>query len=346
MILVTACSQNDEVMNEVNNSALAQAEMTYEQYLKGYTLEEMMAPKDEKTPTKTPETVADEELMQLLQDSLEGTYSKTRVRTRAISELLPYMGVFKMKTCGNYPELQVFMDCEDGGDWARVEGVGGLPPDKNFPYTYFDGNRNVWMTFCLVMADQTYMVPKGYGALYLVGGNASLIASNADKLIKEGNDYADPNNNKNWPRMTFIERFHDNEDHNNKNTAKYKGGTLNWIYNPFADKYPDFTPKPSYVAEKNTLLTWMFPECEPRNVFHPGFSYGVIAPSTSNSDCNFKIHIDDENGKNSNYIKKVMWDRRGTGYLRSNINVPSGYSPVVKGIQFTENTVYCVKSVM
>ena len=49
MILMTACSQNDEVMNEVSNSALAQFEMTYEQYLKGYTPEEMMVPKYEKT---------------------------------------------------------------------------------------------------------------------------------------------------------------------------------------------------------------------------------------------------------------------------------------------------------
>lgn len=48
MILMTACSQNDEITDEVNNSTLAKAEMTYEQYLKGYTLEEMMAPKDEK----------------------------------------------------------------------------------------------------------------------------------------------------------------------------------------------------------------------------------------------------------------------------------------------------------
>lgn len=338
---MTACSQDDELINEVNNPALAQAEMTYEQYLKGYTLEEVMAPKDEKTPTKTPETIADNELMKLIQDSLEGTFSKTRVRTRTIGELLPYMGVFKMKTCGTYPELQLFMDCEDGGDWARVEGVGGFSAEKNFPYSYADGNRNIFMTFCLVMADQTYMVPKGHGALYFVGGNASLITENAKRLIPEPSFY-DEYLKKNSPRILFYERFHDNEDSKNKNKAVFEGVTMSGMFNKLGDKYRDFTPQPSFVGEQNTLLTWMFPVYDPINPFHPGFNYGVISETFSN--CNFRIHIDDENGKNSNYIKRCKWDENGTGYMRYDHDDPV-YNRT-NGIQHTANTVYCIKSVM
>lgn len=339
IILMTACSQNDEITDEVNNSALAKAEMTYEQYLKGYTLEEVMAPKDEKTPTKTPETVADDELMKLIQDSLESTYSKTRVRTRAIVELLPYMGVFKVKTCGNYPELQVFMDNEDGGDWARVEGVNGFNSlDKNFPYTYVDGNRNTWLTFCLVMADQTYMIPNGYGALYFAGGNATLIAENAKKLMPEQH-VTDPDHSGYYPTITFLERFHDNEDNNNKNKAIYKGVSTGPGYNPLGDVYPGFTPRPTYVGEKNTMLTWMFPTREPLKVFHPGFSYGVL---THFDIPNIEIHIDDENGKNTNSISKVEWMSTGAGYLRTPLNRYGSYN----GISASENTVYKVKIIM
>ena len=339
MILMTACSQNDEITDEVNNSALAKAEMTYEQYLKGYTLEEVMAPKDEKTPTKTPETIADEELMALIKDSLEGTYSKTLVRTRAIGELLPYMGVFKVKTCGNYPELQVFMDCEDGG-WTNVKGVNGLSPEKNFPFTYVDGYNNIWMTFCLVLQDENFMVPVGTGALYFVGGNASLIQENAKRLVTTSN-FVDPNDVKNMPRMTFVERRHDNEDHSNKNKAIYKCVTVSGTYNTLGDKYPDFTPRPTYVGEKNTLLTWMFPTYKPINEFHPGFSYGVL---TQWNDYNFVLDIDDENGRNTNSAYKVIWSRAGTGYHRSQNSSP--YDNNYMGISTTANTVYKVKVIM
>lgn len=335
---MTACSQDNELIGEAENSALAKVEMTYEQYLKGYTPEEVMALKDEKTPTTTPETVADDELMKLLQDSLASTYSKTRVRTRAIGELLPYMGVFKVKTCGSYPELQVFMDCEDGGDWARVEGVNGFTSvDKNFPFSYVDGNRNIWMTFCLVMADQTYMVPRGYSALYFVGGNASLITENAKKLVVY-DGFVDPNDNKNMPHVDFWERYHDNEDDNNKNKIVYKGITANQA-NMLRDMYQDFTPRPTFVGEKNTMLTWMTAIYDPIKEFHPGFSYGVLTGRGYNPD--IEIHIDDENGKNTNSFNKVQWSRSGTGYYRTKIGNGS-----YGNMNISENTVYKVKIIM
>lgn len=350
MILMTACSQNDEIMNEVNSCTLAQVEgeyeaflnesgMTYEQYFKGYSLDEVTAPKDEKTPTNTLETDADDELMKLIQDYLESSYSKKQVRIKPVTEYLPYMGVLKARTCGNYPELQLFMDNEDGGDWARVEGLNGHNViEKELPYTYVDGNRNIWMSFCLVMNDQNVMVPQGFGALYFPGGNAALIAENAKKLVPEKNAIK-PDYSENYSSLTFLERFHDNEDNNNKNEAKYSGFSTGSSWNPLGDIYPTYTPRPTYVGEKNTLLTWMFPNREPLNTFHPGFAYGVLAYQDLPAAA---IHIDDENGKNTNSISKVEWSPTENAYRRTQLNKYGTYN----GIQASENTVYKVTIIM
>ena len=160
MLLVTSCSKDENLTEESEGLALAHTEMTYEQIL------------------TTPETKADPELAKLLQEASENSYSKTSTRAGSINGLLPYMGVFKVKTCGNYPELKVFMDCEDGGN----TNINGALTDSRLPGTWSDKNKNITMTFCVVMNDQSYMIPVGYGALYLVGGNASLIQENCKKL--------------------------------------------------------------------------------------------------------------------------------------------------------------------
>lgn len=49
MLLVTSCSKDENLTEESEGLELAQIEMTYEQILKGYTPEEIAAPKDEKT---------------------------------------------------------------------------------------------------------------------------------------------------------------------------------------------------------------------------------------------------------------------------------------------------------
>lgn len=89
---MASCSQNDDILNEViDNDALAKIEMSYEQQLKGYTPEEVAAPKDESTPSTEPETVADAELMNLIQESVESSYSKTRVTTPRVGGAYPFM---------------------------------------------------------------------------------------------------------------------------------------------------------------------------------------------------------------------------------------------------------------
>lgn len=324
-IFMASCSQNDDILNEViDNDVLAKIEMSYEQRLKGYTPEEVAASKDESTPSTEPETVADAELMNLIQESVESSYSKTRVETR-ISGPLPYMGVFKHNTCGNFPELRIFMDCEDGG-WTNVDEQA---VNQNLLGTWIDGNNNIWMTFCIVTADRNDMVPLNTGALYFVGGNASLIQDNAKRLVTPKN---------NLSSLTFVERLHDNEDSNNMNEALYNGSKLSGSFNELGNKYPDYTPRPTYVGERNTQLTWMFPNFDPIKPFKPGFSYGVLSYRLPVSQC-IKINIDDENKKNTNTVYEVSWS--GTGYRRTQHTDP--YKNTYKGMTATENTIYYVE---
>ena len=332
MTLISSCSQ-DETIGELDNSLLAQVEnvselndlsltqkeMTYEQYLKGYTLEEVSAPKEEDTPTREPETIADAELIQLLNDSLQNTYSKTQIQPR--ERPYPFMGVFKVNTCGNYPEIQKYMDCEDGG-WTNINEK---LTESKLPGTWVDSNRNIWMSFCMVMADRYDFIPFRTGALYFVGGNARHIAENGKYLCTDAS--GNPSGG-----IEFLERDHDNEDSNNKNTFKLLN-TQAYSYN-FADVFPEFCPRPTYAGEHNTLLTWIVNKGFPIKQFKPGFSYGVLSLDATD----IKINIDDENRKNRNNMEVVQWGY-GNGYHR-NVDYPKGK---YHANAMTENTFYNVK---
>ena len=320
MLLVTSCSKDENLMENSEGLTLAQTEMTYEQILKGYTPEEMAAPKDEMTPTTTPETVASEELSKLLSNSLENTYSKTRASVNN-SLIYPYMGVFKVKTCGNYPELRIFMDCEDGGN----TNINGGLTDSRLPGSWVDKNKNINLTFCLVMNDQNDFIPNRLGALYLVGGNASLIAEKAKKLVK---------NTVNGG-VQFLERWHDNEDHSNKNSISITD-PLNRHYGyGVNDNHLEYVPAPTYAGgEKNTMLTWIFNFDYPIKQFNPGFSYGLL--TLKKSEAQIRIGIDDENGSNDNKADLVMWGE--TGWHR-NPSFPGTYYDLGLG----KNTEYLVK---
>lgn len=323
-ILMASCSQNDDLLPEDNTESLAQVEMTYEQYFKGYTMEEVMAPKDEITPSTTPETVADDEMVKLIQDSLEHTYSKTRVSTRAYGgSIYPFMGVFKVKTCGNFPEIRIFMDCEDGG-WTNIENGSKLPG------TWVDKNHNIWMSFCMIMADRYDFIPFRTGGLYFVGGNAKHIVEDGKNLCKNASGTGPGG-------LYFLEREHDNEDSDNRNEFlldnTHPAGT-NYGYN-FADVFSDFCPRPTYAGERNTLLTWIVNMGFPIKQFKPGFSYGVL--SLDKTD--IKISIDDENKHNKNRMTVVQWGY-GDGYWRNPSWTNSGkfYDNIID-----KNTFYYVK---
>lgn len=328
MLLVTSCSKDENLTEESEGLELAQIEMTYEQILKGYTPEEIAAPKDEKTPSFEKETEADEDLRVLLQEAVDKSYSKTRNNNIIVgSDNTPAFGVFKVNTCGNYPELRVFMDCEDGND-THITG--------NLPGSTIDRNKNITLGFCIIQQkDHTLCVPKGYGYLYFVGAKRSVQNNGLGfevmpdvylyGMIKGGG-------------MEFVERYHDNEDKSNKNSVSTTGLSKEEL-DEIKDLYPEseYTPKPSYVGETNTLLTWAYAINEPYHVFKPGFAYGVL-PAQHNKDHDVEIYINDENKKNSNYANLVVWN--GKKYER--VRLLNKYE-TYGGIVNSENTSYHVK---
>lgn len=329
MTLISSCSQ-DETIGELDNSLLAQVEnvselndlsltqkeMTYEQYLKGYTLDELSTPKDELTPTTTPETVADAKLIQLLKDSLDNTYSKTSVSTKA-TNYYAFYGVFKVNTCGNFSEVKIFMDCEDGG-WTNVENNSLLPG------TWVDGNRNIGMTFCVVGTDRTEFIAKNaHAALYF--GGATLISNNANSLLQSGH-------------IEFVERYHDNDDKNNKN-----GIDITWRgdhkldFNYLTEIYQSAVPRPTY-QDKNTLLTWIVNYGVPKTSFKPGFAYGLLNFHPYPASGQVVLNIDDENGSNANYCNLVQWHDK-EGWVRNQDFNPRVY----KNLDLLYNTKYLVE---
>lgn len=248
--------------------------------------------KDEQTPTTVEETVASEEVLKSIQDSLKNIgsgYLSSKVKTYALLDegRTRKVGVFKFSTCGSYKEFVYFMDCEDGG-WTNTEGSVGA--------TAADHNKNLKFHFCVV--------PYGF----YNGGTLLLTLSGWSKYDGD---------------VDIVDRYHDNEDHDNKNNIdNYAGGTTENL---------DF---PGYCTfGDNTMLTWRFSE---RKTVTLPFQYGVLTNSFTTQDGS--INIDDENGRNQNFARLFR-------HVASTETVSDRYMPDerFRGITTGTNTGYHIK---
>ena len=255
--------------------------------LKGYT---ETTEKDESTPTQEPETTASAEIINYLKRKVDQTkleaYSKTE-RNQLYPQPASYkVGVFKSTTCGNNPEFNYHMDCMDGG-WTNISN-----PKKRPFATYVDGNGNVEFRMCIVQ-----------------GANLGGFALALSPI---------PNNFLTQRSMLIVERYHDNEDSNNKNKVS---GALT----PNKDNYLG----PSCFYD-NTLFSWV--EDHGSGGYMP-FAYGVI---TAIGD--IEISIDDENRKNHNRARTIYYTGNGPWSWK---DYP--YKEWVGGMQLWENTGYKVR---
>ena len=249
-ILLASCSLNEEerAMSASENTQLSDelesVVADYELTLKGYSFDELNKEKDELTPTTQEETCAEPELIKAIQDSLNKLIlaydSKTRTDTRAYGGNAPKVGVFKYGTCSGNREFVYRMDCEDGGDTHATGNVGS---------TTVDGN--VRFRFCLVD-------PGNYG-----GG--TLILYDYVWNINEGD-------------VDLVKRYHDNEDHKNKNSLEDNGGLVSTGLSNFGH---------------NTTLYWRFSDKPAQKL---GFQHGVLrkASSTPIPNAINSIYIDDQ----------------------------------------------------
>lgn len=269
-ILFFSC-EKDSLQQDIDKNAelsteLEQLVACYEESLDGtndFTLKgyQVLGEKDEITPTQETETRASEEIINYLKAKIDlakvSGYSKTARADYPKPVTNSYLaGVFKITTCGSNREFVYFMDCEDGG-WTNISN----PQNKPFATTV-DKNKNIEFHMCVV-------------------GNASydgyvLALSTVEALLMNN-------------RMTFIERYHDNEDHGNKNRV---------ISGLIPDASGHLGPS---VFSENTLFTWV---SDGRGITPSlPFSYGVVSYSTLGS---IVLNIDDENGKNGNFARHFV----------------------------------------
>ena len=235
-----------------------------------------------------PETTASLEVINYIKNKINLQLSKEPSKTTrnyAIPSPYKYMvGVFKTNTCGNSPEFIYRMDCEDGG-WTNINN----PSNKNFA-TFVDSNGNIEFHMCVVE-----------GANF--GGYALSLGVIHNSLI---------------PTLKRVKRYHDNEDHKNKNSV-------------LSSVKPDSN---GFIGEsqfrENTLFTWVKDKSSRYNNIQ--FSYGVVS-----GDGNIEINIDDENGKNANWAQYMEMKNNSGQWL----NCP--YKEWFDGMYLWENTSYKIK---
>lgn len=267
IFLLFSCSQDDmpEIGQPDLDQTISKLTENYEAHLKGYTIGDKE--KDEKTPTTMKETSASDEFVSMIKDSLERTYSKTAVRnTKVGNDMMGWVGVLKYASCGSYRDFEYHQDNEDGG-WTNTWNSG---------WTYADGNKNMVWKFCLVPGHARSTSPSfdyRSAAPYYYGGGVLLLYK---YLWNSGHGDVD-----------VVFRYHDDEDHSNKNSITNMGGQV-WDPNGYLGE--------CYFGS-NTGLTWRFSD-RAINYSLP-FKYGVLTNDFSGSQGD--INIDDENGSNADY---------------------------------------------
>lgn len=303
--LLVSCSSDEELQDVIaNEGKLSPEELEnvindYELVLKGYTLDELSKEKDELTPTTQEETDAEpwliSELQKASKETMLSNYGKVRSDAKAYASTSGMVGVFKTSTCGSYREFVYDMDCEDGGDSQAIGEIGA---------TFVDGNRNVRFYFCLVPAGNY--------------GGGTLLLHDYTWYPSEGD-------------VDVLARYHDNEDHNNKNRIIDNGGLASTGVSKF---------------EKNTILYWRFSEKPAQPLY---ISYAVLTNFPAEGPVlPHQLFIDDENGNNTN--SAILWTHRAT---QQGLRPPFGTTTsrylnkgeVYRGMMFDRNTRYNLKMI-
>lgn len=166
------------------------------------------------------------------------------------------------------------MDCEDGG-WTNIDNPFNHPIASEV-----DRNNNIRLKFCIV----PYGFYGGY-TLHLGTDNPRSFSSTSG----------------------MLERYHDNEDSNNKNNVESQPN--GFIYG-------------GTRFDKNSFFVWVEHSGPSRNL---GFKIGVI-----HNFGTIALNIDDENKSNSNWHR--YYERQLNGNLTEirdlpeNIHWPFGFS--------------------
>lgn len=236
-----------------------------------------------------------------LHEKIETTVNNSYSKTKVINSDDVLYGVIKNgNSCGAYPELDVYMDCEDHNPATTSHGWTGS--------SYVDNAKNVMLKFCIVDASaQFHRTNVDYGVLSLGITNPFLGGTIHIK--------------------TFTNEVGDHGAGNNINSTTYKplNGTStdihnlnfysNVLYFPFSD-YSHPRCFDCFGNAKNYYLTelyfFYFPKDPSYNEMEEsdfpnlatlgGYNYGVFGRFGQNQGYIFTD--DEDNDKNENYWKK------------------------------------------
>ena len=255
------------------------------------------------------EWFANESVMKFVSDSLKSQEhsigSKTIVSLRSTSFLDRKVGVFKVSTCGNYPEIIYSMDCEDNNGATYITGNVGA--------TYVDNNKNVVFHFCVVGLNNY-----GGGALNLTTKGSSIAYNFDDFLPYTSGRFFDPR------YEIRIRRYHDNEDSKTNNHFLKEQYSVN----------KTVSNDGSFFGS-NTVLEWVFPQSTQASL---PFSYGVIANNATSN----MIYIDDEDSSNTNFAEYMFLRIESGGNRNFNSSLMANQD-MVYGIRHSTNTNYYIQ---
>lgn len=219
------------------------------------------------------ETVAGEQTIRAMMEDYEQklmsiqSVAKEKVMRTVYATTTDVVGIFKVGSCGTYKELILDIDAEDTKQHSFIDGSVGD--------TYVTSNGNVRFAFCLTEATRYYP-----GGVFLL---------NHINYAQFGS------------RMDVYVRYHDCDDKH----------TDNKIIN---STHPDFQNIEDFkgytVVNNNAALAWAYPPY-PRPQWGPSFGvgpqrpmkYGVLAAGSSSATRKGRIHVDDEDSSNKNWLK-------------------------------------------
>lgn len=206
-VLLVSCENSNFIDDEINSvnvstsevsNLIASYELSFEEpndfNIKGY---EDSGIKNETDSTTVPETVASEEIINYLKCKIDEIKNAefSKMKSERVADDLFRVGVFKIQTCGSYPEFVYFMDCEDGG-WTSIDNPFNQPFASEV-----DRNGNFRFRFCLVPTSF-------YSGYVLHFGTADPLSLVTTKNV--------------------LERYHDNEDSKNQNNIESQPSGLNY----------------------------------------------------------------------------------------------------------------------
>ena len=215
------------------------------------------------------ETLLDNQLVDKIRLELQKSYSKQKSYLKSANNLV---GVIKNGSCGSYPELSIYMDCEDSRSASKKSGWTGS--------SEVTGAKNIRLKFCVV---------------------------NDAYFQKNYNDYAILRVTSHYiPGVHVIERYFDNEDSRNANSASYNGKSVDgWL-----------DGGPIYIGNDTRLSFLYFPKEFGSSWPSLGISYGVIGYFGAYNEKGY-IHSDDEDHNNANWCFMDKWNGNSWDYQRT-----------------------------